>query len=75
MGGRARGQYFATSTLGAWSCHVQNTETLSVPEVNSTLIHVESFHTCTDQPAAGVADTSVAESLPRSNTARPPCVV
>ncbi len=63
------------STFGAWSCHVQNTETRSAPEVYSTRIHVGAFHTCIDQPAAGDADTSVAEDLPRSKTTRPPSVV
>ena len=37
-------------------------------------IHVSVFHTCIDQPEAGVADTSVADALPRSKTARPPSV-
>ncbi len=69
-----RAQYFAISTVGAWSCHVQNTDTLSAPDVNSTRIHVVCFHTCTDQPEAGVAETSVADDVPRSKTARPPVV-
>jgi DNA-binding response OmpR family regulator len=53
---------------------VQNTDTRSAPELNSTRIHVSVFHTCIDQPAPGVADTSDAETGPRSNTARPPLV-
>ena len=44
------------STRGALSCHVQNTETRSAPEANSTRIHVSVFHTCIDQPAPGVAE-------------------
>jgi hypothetical protein len=53
---------------------VQITETLFVPEVNSTLIHVSVFHVCIDQPVPGVAMTSVADVLPRSNTTCPPSV-
>ncbi len=62
------------STCGGPSCQVQKTETLSAPEVNSTRIHDSVFHTCIDQPAPGVADTSVAEVSPMSNTTRPPSV-
>lgn len=53
---------------------MQNTDTRSAPEANSTRIHVSVFHTCIDQPAPGVADTSVAEVFPRSKTTRPPSV-
>ncbi|CAM5256127.1 hypothetical protein SGLAM104S_09627 [Streptomyces glaucescens] len=63
------------STRGGPSCQVQNTDTRSAPEPNSTRIHVSVFHTCIDQPAPGVADTRVAERSPRSKTARPPSVV
>jgi hypothetical protein len=53
---------------------VQNTVTRWVPEANSTRIHDSVFHTCIDQPGPGVADTSVADVVPRSKTARPPVV-
>jgi hypothetical protein len=42
--------------------------------VNSTRIHDSVFHTCIDHPEPGVAETSVAEVVPRSKTARPPSV-
>jgi hypothetical protein len=53
---------------------VQNTDTRSAPEENSTRIHDCVFHTCIDQPAPGVAETREAEVRPRSKTARPPSV-
>lgn len=53
---------------------MQNTETRSAPAENSTRIHVSVFHTCIDHADAGVADTSEAYDLPRSNTTRPPSV-
>lgn len=53
---------------------MQNTDTRSVPRVNSTRIHDSVLHTCIDQPAPGVAETSVASAAPSSNTARPPSV-
>lgn len=67
-------QYVPISTRGGPSCHVQNTDTRSAPEENSTRIHDSVFHTCIDQPAPGVAETSEAEVFPRSKTARPPSV-
>lgn len=53
---------------------MQNTDTRSVPLLNSTRIQVSVFHTCIDQPAPGVAETSVASVVSSSNTARPPSV-
>jgi hypothetical protein len=53
---------------------VQNTDTRSAPEENSTRIHDCVCDTCIDQPAPGVAETREAEVRPRSKTARPPSV-
>ncbi|KUN05018.1 hypothetical protein AQI96_35470 [Streptomyces canus] len=67
-------QYVPISTRGGPSCQVQNTDTRSAPEENSTRIHDSVFHTCIDQPVPGVADTRAADVSPRSKTARPPSV-
>lgn len=61
-----------TSTRGGPSCQVQNTDTRSAPEENSTRIHDSVFHHCIDQPEFGVADTRDASDGPMSNTTRPP---